>query len=137
MSDELKALDKELKARIAALGRTYWLPVNEPKHTEVLGYRVSTEHGKHLWDELDWDNWWPDGPGAHLFNSGGMYFHVECKDKDEGCVYRVRCFYAGRKYRGREVREIDIGMKGGKLHWIVRCEAQPTPTRETLKGGQA
>lgn len=110
--------------------KSHWLPIDNPKHTEVLGYRVSTVHGKWLWDALDWESWWLDGPESHLFNAGGRYFHVECKDKDEGCVYRVRCFYAGRVYRGRKVVDIDIGLKAGKLHWIVRTEPSPAEQRE-------
>lgn len=111
--------------------RTHWLPVDNPKHTEVLGSRVTTKYGKYNWDRLDWKNWWPDGPGAHIFNSGGSYFHVQVKKggDDEGCVFRVRCWYAGGKYRGWPVKDIDIGMKDGKLHWIVRCTREAGANR--------
>lgn len=102
--------------------RSYWLPVEHPRHTEVLGSRVSSKYGELNWMQLDWGAWWIDGPAPHLFNAGGNYFHVECKDKEEGCVYRVRCWYAGGKYRGWPVESIGIGFKGGKLHWIVRTE---------------
>lgn len=102
---------------------TYWLPVDDPRHTEVLGYHVSTKTGKEQWDQLDWRWWWIDGPEPHLFNVGGYYLHVRTKNKYrgkwDGTVYRVRCWYAGRKYRGREVENIGIGFKDGKLHWIV------------------
>jgi hypothetical protein len=103
---------------------SHWLPVDHPKHTEVLGYRVSTKWGKSNWDQLDWDNWWLNWTDeAHIFSqANSLYFHVECKDKEEGCVYRVRCWYAGGKYRGREVLMVDLGMRSGKLHWIVRTK---------------
>lgn len=102
--------------------KSHWLPVDDPKHTEVLGYRVSTKAGAGLWDELDWCNWWLDGTTeGHIFSHANCdYFHVECKDKDDGCVYRVRCFYAGGKYKGRNVASVGVGMKDSRLHWIVR-----------------
>lgn len=102
--------------------RSHWLAVEDPRHTEVLGKRVSSRRGELNWMQLDWGNWWIDGPNAHPFNAGGHYFHVECKDKEEGCVYRVRCWYAGGKFCGWPVTGISIGFKEGKLHWIVRTK---------------
>jgi hypothetical protein len=106
---------------VAQFGKIYWLAVDDPRHTSVLGYRASTKQGAYLWGELDWSEWWIDGVECN-------YLHVACrKDCDnDGCVYRVRCFYAGGKYRGREVQSVSIGTRGGKLHWIVRCKANAT-----------
>lgn len=110
------------------LTQTYFLPVDDPRHTEVLGYRVSTKSGRHLWDELDWNNWWFDySVDGHIFSSPDCeYFHVECKDKNEGCVYRVRCWYAGRKYRGQKVEGVRIHMKDGNLCWAVHTRKEST-----------
>lgn len=111
------------KAEFKSLIECHFLPVSDPRHTEVLGYRVSTKHGKLLWEQLDWSNWWIDGPEAHLFNHGGChYFHVITKPEREGEVYRVRCWYAGGKYRGKEVESVGIGFRDGELHWIVRTK---------------
>src|SRR5688572_23305378 len=91
----------------------YWkFPVDDPRHTEVLGYNVNTPQGKALWDELDWSEWRLDGPEPSLFSSGGLYFHVRVKwsEEDDGWEdewdkgnpheksyrwYRVRCRHAG------------------------------------------
>jgi len=101
------------------------LPVDHPKHTEVLGERCSTRHGKRLWGKLDWKNWWIDGPEPHIFNAGGSYFHVSTKHGCGGVVFRVRCFYAGGTYRGQRVTSVGIGMVKGKLNWILRSEGKP------------
>lgn len=108
--------------------RTHHLPVDDPRHTEVLGYHVSSKVGKSLWQQLDWDNWWVDhGGDGHLFSAANSdYFHVECKDKDEGCVYRVRCWYAGGKYRGWPVVSVGICFLNGRLAWIVRTKRSPS-----------
>ena len=98
---------------------TACLPIANDKHTEILGYRGGKRNC--LWRKLDWKNWRIDGPGKHLFNAGGHYLHVNVRG-DEGMVYRVRCFYAGRTYRGKKVTGIGIMMKNGKLHWIVRTD---------------
>lgn len=104
---------------------SHWLPVDNPKHTEVLGYRVSSR-GRGLWDDLDWGSWWLDYSCEwNLFSHARcMYFHVSVKADSEadGAVYRVRCWYAGGKYRGREVLSVGLGFKDGKLHWIVRTK---------------
>ena len=109
--------------------RSHWLPVDDPRHTEVLGGHCTTKDGKLAWDRLDWAEWWLDGPEPHLFNPGGSYFHVPVKDTPndpaDGRVYRVRCWYAGGIYRGWKVRDIGIGFRDGKLHWIVRTEKEP------------
>jgi hypothetical protein len=110
--------------------KSHWLPVDNPKHTEVLGSRVSGKYGRHSWDELDWSNWWMDGPERHMFNGGGgMYFHVPVRKghDNEGAVYRVRCWYAGTMYRGRKVESVGIGFKDGRLHWIVRTIGKERP----------
>lgn len=111
-------------------GRVYWLPVASPRNTEVLGSRVSTKTGKAMWDKLDWRNWWIDGPSPHMFNAGGRYFHVKTNEGD-GTVFRVRCWYAGGKYRGHQVRDIGIGLADGQLQWLVHVESKPT----TEQGG--
>lgn len=112
--------------------RHYSLPVDDPRHTEVLGYHCTTTQGKSLYKQLDWKNWTMDGPEAHLFNAGGYYFRVRTKHKDpnERVVYRVRCWYAGGKYKGWPVTGIRLGCVGGKLHWLVdtkRPEAEGKP----------
>jgi hypothetical protein len=114
--------------------KSHWLPIDNPRHTEVLGYRVSTKHGKWQWDILDWSEWWLDGTTeGHIFSApNSAYFHVKVRDDSDhdGCVFRVRCWYAGGTYKGREVASVSIGCKGGTLHWIVRMKAAE-PTKET------
>lgn len=110
---------------------TYHLPIDNPKHTEVLGSRVSTFYGKRSWDILDWGEWWIDSTtDGHLFSApNNSYFHVKVRDDSdhEGCVFRVRCWYAGGTYYGRDVISVGIGCKGGKLHWIVRTRGKDDP----------
>jgi hypothetical protein len=109
-------------------GRIYHLPVDNPKHTEVLGYHCTTPAGKGQWDQLDWRDWWIDYSGeGHLFSHPCcMYFHVRTKNKYrgrwDGTVYRVRCWHAGVRYRGRKVTSVSVGFEKGKLIWIVRTE---------------
>lgn len=66
--------------------KVHWLPVDDPKHTEVLGYRVSTKAGRSNWDALNWDKWWLDfSAHGHIFSHPDcVYFHVKCKDDDPG-----------------------------------------------------
>lgn len=109
--------------------RTFHLWVDDPRHTEVLGYRVSTT-GKKLWASLDWSDWWIDHSSeGHMFSHAEcMYFHVKTKNKYrgkwDGTVYRVRCWYAGGRYNGWPIESIGIGQKGGRLYWIVRCNKE-------------
>lgn len=92
--------------------RCHWLPIGKNRHTTVLGYPANGE-GRTLFDELNWNEWWPDDMGD------GTYLHVECKTDEKS--YRVRCQYeVWGTYLGRMVRSVNVGMKGGKLHWIVR-----------------
>ena len=116
----------------ATVHRTYHLPVNSPRDTEILGSRLSTIHGQLNLDQLDWSTWWIDGPEAHLFNGGGRYFHVRCnldplhdgpnaKPGDERW-FRVRCWWAGKNYKGWPVTSIGIGTFDGVLCWIVRTK---------------
>lgn len=118
--------------------RTHHLPVDNPRHTEVLGSRVSTANGKWQWDILDWSDWWIDHSSeGHLFSHPNCdYFHVKVRDGSdhEGCVFRVRCWYAGGTYKGWPVRSVGIGSKGGKMYWIVRTEL---PTGEQSPQPQA
>lgn len=95
------------------------LPIGDNKHTEILGYRCGGK--KSLWKHLDWRHWSMDGPTPHLFNAGGNYFHVRVKGH-ENSWYRVRCYYAGRTYRGREVVDIGICCESGIFHWIVKLK---------------
>lgn len=97
--------------------RVHWLLIADNRNTEILGTRCGGKNS--FFRQLDWSEWWLDG-GVHMFNAGGTYFHVTTKE--EGCVFRVRCWWAGGKYKGREVTDIDVGMKGGQLHWIVRTK---------------
>lgn len=104
------------------------LPVDNPRHTEVLGYPCFGRVGRSLWKKLDWSRWFIDyTEEGHYFSSPRcMYFHVHVTEedgRDDGRVFRVRCMYAGGKYRGREVESVSIGMQDGALHWIVRCKA--------------
>jgi hypothetical protein len=110
-------------------GRIYNLRVDNPRHTEVLGYHCSTPAGMDQWKQLDWRDWWIDHSSeGHLFsNADCMYFHVRTRNKYrgkwDGTVYRVRCWYAGGTYRGRRVRSIGVGFEKGGLIWIVRTES--------------
>lgn len=111
--------------------KSWQLPVDDPRHTEVLGSHCTTKHGKWNWDELDWSEWCIDGPDRHIFNPGGLYFHVRCKynpDQDgpkdileNRRWFRVRCWYnEGGKYKGWPVYSIGIAFHNGRPHWIVR-----------------
>lgn len=108
------------------------IPMDHPQHTEILGYRLNTKTGKYLWAELDWKNWRLDGPEPHIFNAGGNYLHVRVKhdpkqdgpDKDSYRQYRVRCWWAGKKYKGRRVTDVRINMVNGRLHWVVSTESK-------------
>lgn len=95
------------------------------RYTEVLGCGVRSASGKRLWDELDWAEWYIDGPGRHIFNpGGGLYLHVRCKHDPEQDGpnpadrrwYRVRCALARKGF------DIGIAHHDGKLSWIVRVK---------------
>lgn len=108
--------------------KSHWLPVDDPKNTTVLGHLASGA-GKGLWQKIDLSNWWADG------TERWTYLHVECrKDTEEGregCVYRVRCRWSvNGKYRGRLVESVGLGLRDGRLHWIVRTKGkEPTDAK--------
>lgn len=97
------------------------LRIDNPQHTEVLGYRCNTQQGRKLWRELDWTRWLIDGPDPNWLSHGGLYFHVGVKS-DPDARYRVRCWYSGGNYRGRKVVDIGMACVAGKLCWVVRTE---------------
>jgi hypothetical protein len=108
--------------------KAHWLPVDDPRHSSVLGYHASTT-GKELWKKIDLANWWSDG------TADWTYLHVPCrKDTEEGrdgCVYRVRCWHSvGEKYRGREVYDVGLGLRDGRLHWIIRTKGKELTGKE-------
>lgn len=93
------------------------------RHTEVLGYGIRSAAGKRLWDELDWSEWYVDGPEMHFLNpGGGLYLHVKVEHDPEQDGpnpadrrwYRVRCALARKGY------DIGIGRHDGELCWIAR-----------------
>lgn len=108
--------------------RCHRLPVDNPRHTEVLGERVSTAVGKSHWDQLDWNHWRIDhATEGHIFGHASCaYFHVrtniQFRGRWDGTVYRVRCWYAGGTYRGWPVISVGIGQSKGKFEWIVHTQ---------------
>ena len=110
--------------------RTYEYPVNE-RHSTVLGYTVTSQHGQHLWNELDWRGVRVDG-GRHILNPcGGVYLHVRVKyDADQDGPqpallkhrrqYRVRCTHAvGWPWRGGTVTDVKVKKRARKWFWLV------------------
>lgn len=93
--------------------KIHWLPIDSYLDTEILGYRMTTAGGKHSWGLLDWSRWWIDG-------EKWQYLHVSTVHERHGEVYRVRCWWRGRKYMGRLVESVRVGFKDGELHWIVQ-----------------
>lgn len=105
--------------------KVHYLAVQTYRNTEVLGYPCDSRYGWGLFQMLDWDSWWIDYTDeGHIFSSPRCaYFHVPVREKNgdkDGRVFRVRCRYAGSKYKGRQVESVSIGCKDGRLHWIVR-----------------
>lgn len=109
----------------------YWLPIGETRHSTVCGYRIS-RGGRSMWESLDWTNWWPDFSTADQ----AAYLHVPVRKghDSEGCVYRVRCAYTGGNYRAKPVTSVDIGMKDGRLCWMVRTDPPLSRITITLAG---